>query len=85
MSRDRQRAQSMNRIFYSNGNRSGIFLWHFVLRVPQNAKAPIGCRETEPGPGILLLVLSAVEMPADSAELEHTHKKTQISTQINKD
>lgn len=54
---------------YSNGNRSGI------LDVEYNAtteyKAPLCCRRTEPGPGILLLVGSAVD---DASRFSRTRR-----------
>lgn len=58
---------------YSNCNCSGVFVWHDVYHVSQNTK--LQSVADRPGPGILLLVRVPWMMPADSAELRHTHRK----------
>lgn len=61
---------------YSNGDRSGIFVWHVVHHVPQSTKLQsVADTSTEPGPGILLLVRSAMD-DAWSFSRTGTHKGT---------
>ena len=70
------RDRTMDSIYdsiYSNGNCSGIFVWHAVHHVPQNTKL----QTTAATRNLVqeLGYLSKWQTPADSTELGHTQKK----------
>lgn len=60
---------------YSNGNRSGIFVWHVRTMYHRMQSSNLLQRDRTWSRNFATCP-SAVEMPADSAELGHTQKKT---------
>lgn len=84
MEKRAMRELTMNSIYdrdiYSNGNCSGIFVWHAVHHVPQNTKL----QSTAATRNLVqeLCYLSKWQTPADSAELGHTKKKNPNTNEL---